>query len=44
MQAMDDVPPDEQRRTLRRVTARVLIVQLAAMLLLWALHARYHAG
>jgi hypothetical protein len=35
--------PDTGRRRFRMTLVRVLIVQAVALLLLWIVHARYHA-
>jgi len=37
------VAPEEDRRRLRRITVRVLIVQALTLLVLWLLQARYHS-
>jgi len=36
--------PGEDRRRLRRITLRVLIVQALTLLALWLLQARYHGA
>jgi len=37
------VTSEEDRRRLRRITLRVLIVQVLTLLALWLLQARYHS-
>jgi hypothetical protein len=38
-----DTSPDTARRRFRVTLIRVLVVQAVALLLLWIVHARYHA-
>jgi hypothetical protein len=37
-------PGDADRRRLRRITVRVLVVQALTLLVLWLIQARYHSA
>lgn len=39
----DEIETDVERRRFRRTLVRVLLVQAVTLLLLWLVHARYHA-